>query len=118
MIRSCLERDHRRRPTIDGEEGLLNHPFLRSGGVNAMVSATSTSVTLDLAPQILHQVADLVRAKGGEQRFAEWLEASDRVAAFLAQNQARSPQAENTRALGSRSNGAYRYNTEERRMDL
>lgn len=117
VIRSCLQRDHRLRPTIDGEDGLLNHPFLHSGGVNAMVSAASTSaVTLDHAPQALHQVADLVRAKGGEQQFAQWLEESDRVAAFLAQNQARSTQAENTRPLGSIS--AYRYNTEERRTDI
>ncbi|CAH0514120.1 unnamed protein product [Peronospora belbahrii] len=44
VIRSCLQRDHRRRPPITGERGLLSHPFLRSGGS----SACEPSVTMGL----------------------------------------------------------------------
>ncbi|RLN90157.1 hypothetical protein BBJ28_00017489 [Nothophytophthora sp. Chile5] len=103
VIRSCLQRDHRARPSIKGEHGLLNHPFLRSGGVNAIVSP-ATTVTMANAPQVLSQLGELLRSQGVE---------SSRVQSFLSIGQ------EGLRASNGipRTRG-YLYNTEERRTDI
>ncbi|RLN10146.1 hypothetical protein BBJ28_00024541 [Nothophytophthora sp. Chile5] len=103
VIRSCLQRDHRARPSINGEHGLLNHPFLRSGGVNAIVSP-ATTVTMANAPQVLSQLGELLRSQGVE---------SSRVQSFLSIGQ------EGLRASNGipRTRG-YLYNTEERRTDI
>ncbi|GMF43809.1 unnamed protein product [Phytophthora fragariaefolia] len=63
VMRSCLQRDHRCRPSINGDDGLLNHPFLRSAGTNTVVPSTPT-VTLENAPQVLTQLGDLLRSQG------------------------------------------------------
>lgn len=109
VIRSCLQRDHRARPTIDGPSGLLHHPFLRSGGVNAMVAAggDTTAVTLATAPQVLAQLADLLRAQGVD---------ASRVSTFVSIGQ----QALGGGASESRSvTNVYRYhNTQERRTEM
>uniref|UniRef100_K3W8P1 Protein kinase domain-containing protein n=1 Tax=Globisporangium ultimum (strain ATCC 200006 / CBS 805.95 / DAOM BR144) TaxID=431595 RepID=K3W8P1_GLOUD len=105
VIRSCLQRDHRARPTIDGPGGLLNHPFLRSGGVNAMVSSDAAAVTLSNAPQVLSQLADLLRQQGVD---------NSRVSTFLSIGQQGLRSAGETQASSSR----YRYNTEERRTEI
>ncbi|TDH66049.1 hypothetical protein CCR75_007123 [Bremia lactucae] len=60
VIRSCLQRDHRLRPPIVGENGLLQHLFLRVGGA----SAASTPMTMTNAPQVLSQLGDFMRSQG------------------------------------------------------
>uniref|UniRef100_M4C524 Protein kinase domain-containing protein n=1 Tax=Hyaloperonospora arabidopsidis (strain Emoy2) TaxID=559515 RepID=M4C524_HYAAE len=55
VIRSCLQREHRRRPPITGEGGLLNHSFLQNAGSGAPVSSTATVTTAN-APQVLSQL--------------------------------------------------------------
>lgn len=114
VIRSCLQRDHRARPTIDGPGGLLNHPFLRSGGVNAMVSAdAATPVTLANAPQVLSQLADLLRAQGVD---------NSRVSTFVSIGQQGLRGVGNTSTANSEGRpvaSVYRYNnTQERRTEI
>ncbi|KAG7398340.1 hypothetical protein PHYBOEH_011248 [Phytophthora boehmeriae] len=101
VIRSCLQRDHRRRPTITGDCGLLNHPFLRSGGGNSGVSST-VAVTTTNAPQILTQLSDLLRSKGV---------ADSRVNMFVSIGE------EGLRNETPRTK-RYLYNTQERRTDM
>lgn len=103
VIRSCLQRDHRRRPPITGECGLLNHPFLRSGVSSAIVSSSAT-VTMANAPQVLSQLGDLLRSQGIK---------TGRVNMFMSIGQ---------EGLRNVSNGVSRthrfYNTQERRTDM
>ena len=63
VIRSCLQREHRRRPPITGDGGLLNHSFLQTAGSSASVSSTAT-VTIANASQVLSQLGGLLRAQG------------------------------------------------------
>lgn len=109
VIRSCLQRDHRARPTIDGPDGLLNHPFLRSGGVHAMVATDAPPVvTLANAPQVLHQLADVLRAEGVD---------NSRVSTFVAIGQ--SGLRRSTSTSSSSGHSVYRYNTTaERRTEI
>ncbi|RLN47335.1 hypothetical protein BBJ29_005567 [Phytophthora kernoviae] len=103
VIRSCLQRDHRRRPTITGDRGLLNHPFLRSGGVNSGVSST-VAVTTSNAPQVLTQLSDLLRSQGV---------ANSRVNVFLSIGQ------EGLRNTNETPRSKrYLYNTQERRTEM
>ncbi|KAL4145095.1 hypothetical protein PRNP1_012769 [Phytophthora ramorum] len=104
VIRSCLQRDHRRRPPITGEGGLLEHPFLRSGGSSATVPPT-TSVTVTNASEVLSQLGDLLRSRGV---------ATSRVNMFMSIGQ---------EGLRNSNNGVsrthrYFYNTQERRTDI
>jgi serine/threonine protein kinase len=63
VIRSCLQRDHRLRPTIEGPHGLLNHPFLKCS--ERIGNPTSSSiVTLNNAAQILDQVGEVLKKTG------------------------------------------------------
>ncbi|KAE8980304.1 hypothetical protein PF005_g20246 [Phytophthora fragariae] len=100
VIRSCLQRDHRRRPPINGEDGLLNHPFLRRSGSSSVVP--STTVTLANA---LAQIGDRLRSQGV---------ATSLLNMFMSMGQA---------ALRGSSDDAsqthrYLYNTQERRTDI
>ncbi|KAG7382929.1 hypothetical protein PHYPSEUDO_004225 [Phytophthora pseudosyringae] len=104
VICSCLQRDHRLRPPIDGEGGLLQHPFLLSGSSSSIVSSTAT-VTMANAPEVLSQLGDLLRAQGV---------AISRVNTFMDIGQD---------GLRNGSNGASQpprslYNTQERRTDI
>ncbi|DBA00194.1 TPA: hypothetical protein N0F65_007819, partial [Lagenidium giganteum] len=67
VIRSCLQRDHRLRPTIDGEDGLLNHPFLRSesgSGNGSPNNGGPPVITSSNASSALQQLAELLRDRG------------------------------------------------------
>ncbi|UIZ24149.1 hypothetical protein KXD40_008095 [Peronospora effusa] len=103
VIRSCLQRDHRRRPPITGERGLLNHPFLRSQGSSAFVLSNKT-VTMSNAPQVLSQLGDLLRSQGLP---------SDRVSMFMSIGM---ESIRNASADASRT--SHDYNTQERRTDI
>ncbi|CAI5738290.1 unnamed protein product [Peronospora destructor] len=103
VIRSCLQRDHRRRPPITGERGLLNHPFLRSRGSSAFV-LSNNAVTMFNAPQVLSQLGDLLHLQGLP---------SDRVNMFM------SIGLEGLRnASTDVSRTSHGYNTQERRTDI
>ncbi|KAF4031044.1 Protein kinase domain [Phytophthora infestans] len=109
VIRSCLQRDHRLRPPIEGENGLLQHPFLRSGGSSAVVSPTTT-VTMTNAPEILSQLGDLLRSQGV---------ATSRVNMFMTIGQDGLRNA----GIGVSQSGvsqapSYFNNTQERRTDI
>jgi hypothetical protein len=101
VIRSCLQRDHRARPPIDGEHGLLQHPFLRSSSGG---DAAST-VTLDNAPQVLTQLGDLLRAQGVDV---------SRVSTFLSIGQ----QGLRRATRNSLASPRIGYNTQERRTEI
>ncbi|KAL3671000.1 hypothetical protein V7S43_004184 [Phytophthora oleae] len=103
VIRSCLQRDHRLRPPIDGEGGLLQHPFL-SGNSSANISPTNT-VTMANATVVLSQLGDLLRSRGV---------ATSHVNMFMSIGQD---------GLRNTSSGVpqaphYLYNTQERRTDI
>ena len=55
VIRSCLQRDHRNRPPIDGPSGLLNHPFLKCPS-----AITAFTVDRENAERVLCQVEELI----------------------------------------------------------
>ncbi|OWY94617.1 TTK protein kinase, partial [Phytophthora megakarya] len=104
VIRSCLQRDHRLRPPIDGDNGLLRHPFLRSGGSSTAISPTTT-VTMANAPEVLSQLGDLLRSQGVTTRH---------VNMFMNIGQ------EGLQHTGNeeRQTPRYLYNTQERRTDI
>jgi serine/threonine-protein kinase TTK/MPS1 len=58
VMRSCLRRDHKARLTIDGENGLLNHPFLRSRPSDHVV------VSVENASSTLQDIVQLCRSTG------------------------------------------------------
>lgn len=103
VIRLCLQRDHRLRPPIDGEGGLLQHPFL-SGNSGANVAPTST-VTMANATVVLSQLGDLLRSRGVS---------SSRVNMFMSIGQ---DGLRNMRS-GVPQTPHYLYNTQERRTDI
>ena len=104
VIRSCLQREHRRRPPITGEGGLLNHSFLQNAGSGAPVSSTATVTTAN-APQVLSQLGGLLRSQGVP---------ADRVDMFMSIGQEGLQKAN--------SSGSSRihclYNTQERQTDI
>ncbi|KAG3108555.1 hypothetical protein PI124_g12286 [Phytophthora idaei] len=109
VIRSCLQRDHRLRPPIDGDNSLLQHPFLRSGGSIAVVAPTTT-VTIANVPQIVSQLGDLLRSQGL---------ATSRVNTLMAINR----NALRDVGIGIVQSGVSQtprnlYNTQERRTDI
>ncbi|KAG6592603.1 TTK protein kinase [Phytophthora cinnamomi] len=104
VIRSCLQRDHRRRPPITGEGGLLSHPFLRSVGSSTIVPSAPT-VTLANAPQVLAQLGDLLRSQGVT---------TSRVNMFMSIGQAGLGASTGENSQTHR----YLYNTQERRTDI
>ncbi|EGZ09120.1 hypothetical protein PHYSODRAFT_525160, partial [Phytophthora sojae] len=104
VIRSCLQRDHRLRPPIDGDDGLLSHPFLRSTGSSAIAPSAPT-VTLENAPQVLAQLGDLLRSQGIE---------TTRLNMFLSIGQAGLRASTDDVPQTPR----YLYNTQERRTDI
>ncbi|KAG6572663.1 TTK protein kinase [Phytophthora cinnamomi] len=104
VIRSCLQRDHRRRPPITGEGGLLSHPFLRSVGSSTTVPSAPT-VTLANAPQVLAQLGDLLRSQGVT---------TSRVNMFMSIGQAGLGASTGENSQTHR----YLYNTQERRTDI
>ena len=56
VIKSCLQRDPKKRPEIGGSAGLLEHPFLKPQGMRAMQLykelAMNSSIMHDLLQQI------------------------------------------------------------------
>lgn len=104
VIRSCLQRDHRARPTIDGDGGLLNHPFLERGGNSTGTSGAT--VTLENAPRALSQLGDLMRSEGVD---------SDRVSRFMALGR---DGIERARQHRHRNSPRIGYNTQERRTEI
>ncbi|KAL8000477.1 putative protein kinase domain, mad3/Bub1 region 1, protein kinase Mps1 family [Plasmopara halstedii] len=104
VIRSCLQRDHRLRPPIVGENGLLQHPFLRSDSLNTAVG-TPIAVTVANAPQILSQFGEFLRCQGV---------AASRVNMFIAIGQDGLRNADNEESRTP----YYSYNTQERRTDI
>lgn len=102
VIRSCLQRDHRARPHIDGEGGLLQHPFLRSSNGGDDMAST---VTLSNAPQVLSQLGDLLRSQGVDV---------SRVSTFLSIGQ----QGLRRATRNSYTSPRIGYNTQERRTEI
>ncbi|GLD97215.1 hypothetical protein PINS_up005898 [Pythium insidiosum] len=140
VIRQCLQRDHRARPTIGGANGLLSHPFLRSS------TSSGPVVSVVNAPSVLQQMGDLLRAQGVESRDVEkFLAIGQRGIALAAERQSRTTTTTMSSleelGVGSGSssllgvggygnNGmsagnvfrpapdVYRYDTQERRTDI
>ncbi|TMW59583.1 hypothetical protein Poli38472_004652 [Pythium oligandrum] len=110
VIRQCLQRDHRARPTIDGPGGLLTHPFLRNSTGSAGLSITSAN-----AESALNQMADLLRAQGV---------ANSKISTFLsigreAVGSSTTESKESSGAFIYRPKGkVYKYDTEERRTEI
>uniref|UniRef100_A0AAV1UIY8 Protein kinase domain-containing protein n=1 Tax=Peronospora matthiolae TaxID=2874970 RepID=A0AAV1UIY8_9STRA len=104
VIRSCLQREHRRRPPITGEGGLLTHSFLQNAGSGAPVSSTAIVTTAN-ASQVLSQLGGLLRSQGVP---------AGRVDMFMSIGQ---EGLQNANSSGS-SRIHCLYNTQERQTDI
>ena len=51
-----MQRDCRLRPSIDGEDGLLKHPFLQPQGVRAMNMYKQMAVDNDVMKEVILQI--------------------------------------------------------------
>jgi tRNA A-37 threonylcarbamoyl transferase component Bud32 len=116
VIRKCLQRDHRARPTIDGPNGLLQHAFLKNTVTSSSAATTAVHVTLANGEVVLDQLADLLRTQGVEK---------SKVATFVSIGQdglrARRNGGSNGNLASSHyqpTRGEYKYDTEERRTDI
>jgi len=59
LLKSCLQRDPKARPVIEGENGLLKHPFLMPN-----TSSSSTEITEQSAPMILNNMKRFIEHHG------------------------------------------------------
>lgn len=56
IIKSCLQRDPSLRPSIDGENGLLSHPFLQPQGSRAMSLYKQMAVDNKIMKEVIKQI--------------------------------------------------------------
>lgn len=56
IIKSCLQRDPHLRPSIDGVDGLLEHPFLQPQGIRAMSLYKQMAVDNAIMREVILQI--------------------------------------------------------------
>ncbi len=58
VIQSCLQRDPKRRPPIEGPGGLLQHPFLQPQGSRAMQLYKQHAMDNEIMRQVIRQLRE------------------------------------------------------------
>lgn len=64
-LKGCLQRDPNLRPTIDGENGLLSHPFLEPQGMRARYLYKQMTVDTEVMRETIRQI----HASSGDERW-------------------------------------------------
>lgn len=67
IIKSCLQRDPSLRPSIDGEDGLLSHPFLQPQGPRAMSLYKQMAVDNEIMKEVIKQIHENAKDKRWEE---------------------------------------------------
>lgn len=65
ILKGCLQRDPNLRPTIDGVNGLLSHPFLEPQGMRARCLYKKMTVDNEVMRETIRQI----HASSGDERW-------------------------------------------------